>query len=114
MAAVAHGNSGSQLHFIDIHSGATGKIVSVPRWIDSQGGMAWTAGDSRIVYATQTMSRTAVEAYRLADGAHEVISKPAEGMLRHIAVSPDGRYVVFLRERISSDAVLLTVTLRDA
>ena len=110
MAAVTHANSRSQLHFIDITSGIVGKVVTVPRWIDTNGGMAWTAGDSRIVYATQTGFQAAVEAYHLADGAHEVISNPAEGLLRHIAASPDGRYTVFLRERMSSDAVLLTIT----
>ncbi|HYI12336.1 MAG TPA: toll/interleukin-1 receptor domain-containing protein [Thermoanaerobaculia bacterium] len=109
VAAVEPGKS-SRLHFIDIASGAVGKVVTVPRWIDTNGGIAWTAGDSRIVYVTETPSARAVEAYRLADGAIEIVSESSQGFAQHIAVSPDGRYAVFLREWSSGDAVLLTVT----
>jgi len=109
VAAVTLGKS-SRLHFIDIASGAVGKVVTVPRSIDSSGGIAWTAGDSRIVYVTEREAERAVEACRLADGAIEIVSKSSEGFAQHIAVSPDGRYAVFLRKRSSGDAVLLTVT----
>lgn len=110
VVAVTHPGNSSRLHFIDIASGAVGKVVTVPGWIETQAGIAWTPGDSRIVYVTQKASQIAVESYRTADGAIEVVSPSSEGLLRHLAVSPDGRYVVFLRMRGSSDAVLVTVT----
>lgn len=109
VVAVTPGKS-SRLHFIDVASGAVGKVVTVPRWIDDSGGIAWTAGDSRIVYVTEAGAERAVEAYRLADGAIEIVSKSFEGFAEHIAASPDGRYAVFLRQRSFGDAVLLTVT----
>jgi Tol biopolymer transport system component len=110
VAAATLTEKGTQLHFIDIASGVVAKVVTVPGRIDTNGGIAWTAGDSRIVYATQTRDETAVEAYRIADGTNEVVSNSSDTTVRHITASPDGRHVMFLRERFSSDAVLLTVT----
>ena len=110
VAAVISAQNQTRLHFIDIASGVVGKTATVPGSIEAFGGMAWTTGDPRIVYVTSTGFQRAVEAYRLADGSIEVVSKSAEGFVRHLAASPDGGYAVFLRERSSSDAVLLTVT----
>jgi WD40 repeat protein len=99
------------LHFIDIASGAITKVVFVPRWVDVEAGIAWTADGSRIVYATHSsLSTSAVESYRIADGMNDIISKPSEGFVRDITVSPDGRHAVFQRITGSSDAVLLTVS----
>jgi Tol biopolymer transport system component len=110
VAAPTTNGDATRLHFIDIASGVVQKVVTLPGRIDTNGGIAWTAGDSRIVYVTATRDESAVEAYRLADGANEILSKSDEGVARHISVSPDGRYAVFLRERDTRDAVLLTVT----
>jgi Tol biopolymer transport system component len=110
VAAVTSTQNHTRLHFIDIASGVVGKVVTVPGSVDASGGIAWTTGDSRIVYVTSTGFHRAVEAYRIADGANEVVSKSAEEFVRHVSASPDGRHAVFLRERSSSDAVLLTVT----
>jgi Tol biopolymer transport system component len=110
VAAVTSSGNRAQLHFIDIASGVVGRVVTVPGFIENSGGIAWTAGDSRIVYVTSTGFQRAVEAYRIADGANEVVSRSAEGFVHHVSASPDGRHAVFLRERSSSDAVLLTVT----
>jgi len=110
VAALNSTQTPSRLYFIDIASGVVGKVVTVPGSIEASEGIAWTTGDARIVYVTSTGFQRAVEAYRIADGANEVVSKSAEGFARHVAVSPDGRHAVFLRERTTSDAVLLTVT----
>ena len=84
---------------------------TVRAWIDTESGMVWTADKARIVYATSTShSTTAVESYRIADGANDVVVKSAEGQITHLTASPDGRYAVFQRHSGSSDAVLLTVT----
>jgi 6-phosphogluconolactonase (cycloisomerase 2 family) len=70
-----------------------------------------TLGAARIIYATNTSAwTTAIESYRIADGANDVIAKSARGQIQHITTSPDGRYVFFQRESVWSDAVLLTVT----
>jgi Tol biopolymer transport system component len=108
VVAVTSTENRTRLHFIDIASGVVGRVATVPGSIE--GGIVWTTDDSRIVYVTSTGFERAVEAYRIADGANEVVSKSAEGFVRHVAASPDGRHAVFLRERYSSDAVLLTVT----
>jgi Tol biopolymer transport system component len=112
IAAVTHtAGSRTQLHFIDITSGVVGKVVTLPSWIDTDGGIAWTADGARIVYATDTSPfTTAIESYRIADGSNEVLIKPVEGRITNITVSPDGRYATFQRRSGWSDAVLLTVT----
>jgi Tol biopolymer transport system component len=109
VVAVKSAENPTRLHFIDLASGFVRGVATVPGSIDTAGGLAWTTGDS-IVYVTSTGFQRAVEAYRIADGANKVVSKSADGFVRHVAASPDGRDAVFLRERTSSDAVLLTVT----
>ena len=111
MVAVTHPNSQSRLHFIDIASGAVNKVFTIPGWIDTSSGMVWTADNTRILYATNTSpSTTALESYRIPDGVNDVVVKSAEGRITHLTASPDGRYAVFQRHSISTDAVLLTVT----
>jgi Tol biopolymer transport system component len=110
VVAVTSTENRTRLHFIDIASGVIGRVATVPGSVETSGGIAWTTDDSRIVYVTSTGFERAVEAYRIADGANEVVSRSAEGFVRHVAASPDGRHAVFLRERNSSDAVILTVT----
>jgi dipeptidyl aminopeptidase/acylaminoacyl peptidase len=98
------------LHFIDVASSVITNVVLVPRLVEIRAGIAWTADGSRIIYATRGSFTSALESYRIADGAIEMVAEPAEGDIWHIAVSPDSRYAMFERESVSSDAVLLTVT----
>lgn len=111
LVALTHARSESSLHFIDVPSGTVKRVVPIPRWILGGAGLQWTADGSKIVYAIQTSTSTfALESYRVADGTIEAVTNPADGLVRGIMVSPDGRYAVFERNRGSSNAVLIRVT----
>jgi len=108
VVAASSAENPTRLHFIDVASGVVRRVATVPGSLDAA-RIDWTAGDA-IVYVTTTGFERAVEVYRLAEGVNQVLYGPAEGFVSHVAVSPDGRQAIFLRERHSSDAVLLKVT----